>query len=233
MNQFKILSVVFLTLLITSCNKNDDQVTGVGDVMIVAKQSGTSTVYGISMYAYTLSSFESVTAVSTAEPGKTYTLKANQGYKTNFYFEMPETQFTTTKPAATTFTFSATFTNGVKQEFQDVLTDKVLPIPTLDKCEYDAVKRQLDMSWTLITDATSYSINIIDVDKLVFGSTQLKGNTKNSTISAAGNGWAIGFTPEAGRTYTVRLYAYMFEPGGKDYDLQAISFVEKEVVWGN
>lgn len=233
MNQFKILAIVLLTLLITSCNKNDDQVTGVGDVMIVAKQSGTGTVYGISMYAYTLSSFESVTAVSTAEPGKTYTLKANQGYKTNFYFETPETQFTTTKPAATTFDFSATFTNGVKQDFQDVLTDKVLPIPTLDKCEYDDVKHQLDMSWTLITDATSYSINIIDGDELVFRSIELKNNIKTSVISTTGTGWAVGFTPEAGKTYTVRLFAYMFEAGGDAYNIQALSFVEKQVVWGN
>ncbi|MDO9615969.1 MAG: hypothetical protein Q7J86_15785 [Bacteroidota bacterium] len=233
MNQFKILAVVLFSLLITSCNKNDEQVTGVGDVMIVAKQSGANTAYGLSFYAYTLSSFESVSVVSVAEPGKTYTLKANQGYKTNFYFETPETQFTTTKPAAATFDFSATFTNGVKQDFQDVLTDKVLPIPTLDKCEYDAAKHQLDMSWTLIADASSYSINILYGDEMVFGSTELKGNIKNSTISAAGNGWAVGFTPEAGKTYTVRLYAYMFEPGGDAYNIQAISFVEKEVVWGN
>jgi predicted small secreted protein len=233
MRHLKIFAVVLFSLLITSCNKNDDQVTGVGDVMIVAKQSGENIVYGISMYAYTLSSFESVTAVSTVETGKTYTLKANQGYKTNFYFETPETQFTATKPAAATFDFSATFTNGVKQDFQDILTDKVLPIPTLDKCEYDEIKHQLDMSWTLIADVASYSINIIDGDELVFGSTELKNNIKTSVISAAGTGWAIGFTPEAGKTYTVRLFAYMFEPGGDAYNIQAVSFVEKEVVWGN
>ena len=233
MKQLKIFAAVLLSLVIISCNKNDDQVTGIGDVMIVAKQSGTSTVYGISMYAYTLSSFESVSVVSTAETDKTYSLKANQGYKTNFYFETPETQFATTKPAAATFDFTASFTNGFKQDFQDVLTDKVLPIPTLDKCEYDEVKNQLDMSWTLITDATSYSINIIDGDELVFRSIELKNNIKTSVISAAGTGWAVGFTPEAGKTYTVKLFAYMFEPGGDAYNIQAVSYVEKEVVWGN
>ena len=188
---------------------------------------------GVQTCALPICSFESVTAVSTSESGKTYTLKANQGYKTNFYFETPEAQFTTTKPAAATFDFSAIFTNGLKQDFQDVLTEKVLPIPTLDKCEYDEVKHQLDMSWTLIADATSYSINIIDGDELVFRSIELKSNIKTSVISAAGTGWAVGFTPEAGKTYTVRLYAYMFETGGDAYNIQAVSFVEKGVVWGN
>lgn len=233
MKHLKFFAALLLSLVILSCNKNDDQVTGVGDVMIVAKQLGANTVYGISMYAYTLSSFESVSVVSTAETGKTYSLKANQGYKTNFYFETPETQFTTTKPAAATFDFSASFTNGVKQNFQDVLTDKVLPIPTMDKCEYDVAKHQLEMNWTLITDATSYSINIIDGDELVFRSIELKNNVKTSVISAAGTGWAVGFTPETGKTYTVKLFAYMFETGGDAYNIQAVSFVEKEVVWGN
>ncbi len=233
MKHLKFFAALLLSLVILSCNKNDDQVTGVGDVMIVAKQLGANTVYGISMYAYTLSSFESVSVVSTAETGKTYSLKANQGYKTNFYFETPETQFTTTKPAAATFDFSASFTNGVKQNFQDVLTDKVLPIPTMDKCEYDVAKHQLEMNWTLLADAGSYSINIIDGDELVFRSTELPGNIKTSVISAAGSGWAVGFTPVAGKTYTVKLFAYMFETGGDAYNIQAVSFVEKEVVWGN
>ena len=233
MKQFKFFAAVLLALVIISCNKNDEQVTGVGDVMIVAKQSGSNIIYGLSMYAYTLSSFESVSVVSTAESGKTYTLKTNQGYKTNFYFETPESQFTTTKPSAATFDFSATFTNGVKQNFQDVLTDKVLPIPAMDKCEYDAAKHQLDMSWTLHPDATSYSINIIDGTNLVFVSTELKNGIKTSYISAAGSGWAVGFNPVAGKTYTVKLFAYMFEPGGDSYNIQAVSYAEKAVVWGN
>jgi len=233
MKQLNFFAAVLLSLIIVSCNKNDEQVTGVGDVMIVAKQSGSNTFYGLSMYTYTLSSFESVSAVSTGEPGKTYTLKANQGYKTNFYFETPESQFKATKPAAATFTFSASFTNGIKQDFQDVLTDKVLPIPTMDKCGYDAVKHQLEMSWTLLPDAGSYSINIIDGDNLVFGSTELRNGIKTSYISAAGSGWAVGFNPVAGKTYTVKLFAYMFEPGGDAYNIQAVSYAEKAVVWGN
>lgn len=90
MKQLNFLVVVLLALIITSCNKSDEKANGEGDALIIAKHSGTNTVYGITLYAYTFSSFQSVTAVNSNETGKTYILKSNQGYKTNFYYETPE-----------------------------------------------------------------------------------------------------------------------------------------------
>jgi hypothetical protein len=232
MKQLRILAIVMTVILMTSCNKKDEQATGVGDVLIVSKLSGTNVVYGISIYAYTFSSFESVKAVSSADAGKSYTLKANQGYKTNFYYETPESEFTTTKPIASTYNFTATFSNGVTQTFQNVLTDEALPIPTFEKCEYSAANYQLELKWTLIENASSYSINIFDDSKLVFGSPELANTQNLYAISAAGGGWAAGFTPEFGKTYTVRLFAYLYEPKGGAYNIQATSMADKTAVWG-
>lgn len=220
-------------ILMTACNKSNDQATGIGDVLIVAKQSGPNIVYGISIYAYTLSSFASVNVVSSADPGKTYTLKSNQGFKTSFYYEMPESEYTITKPVASTYSFSATFENGVAQTFQNILSDKVLPIPTIEKCEYNVTDHLLEVKWTLMNDASSYAINILDGSKIVFGSTELKNTVGNYSISTSGGGWAIGFTPENGKTYAVRLFAYLYEPGGGAYNIQSTSITEKTVVWGN
>ena len=233
MKQLIILAILMAAILMVSCNKNDNQATGVGDVLIVAKQSGANTVYGISMYAYSLSPFASVSTVSSADPGKTFILKANQGYKTSFYYETPDNQFTTTKPAVATFTFSAIFENRVTQEFQNTLTDKVLPIPTFIKCEYNIVDRRLDVKWTLINGASSYSLSIFDGSTLVFGSAELKKSDGTYSINATGGGWAVGFKPENGKTYTVHLFAYLYEPGGGVYNIQATSIAEKTVVWGN
>jgi hypothetical protein len=233
MKQLRIFAILMTVFLMAACNKSADQSTGAGDVMIVAKQSGPKVVYGISIYAYTLSSFSSVSVVSSADPGKTYTLKANQGYKTSFYYETPEAEFTATKPAAATFNFSATFENGVNQTFQNILTDKVLPIPTFENCVYNATTHQLEVKWTLIQDASSYSVSILDDSKLVFGSFELPNTQNMLAVSAAGNGWATGFTPESGKTYTIRLYAYLHETTVALYNMQSTSIVEKTVVWGN
>lgn len=232
MKQFKLIAIVILTLLITSCNKNEDQATGVGDVLIVAKKSGANTVYGISLYAYTFSNFTSVSAVNSIESGTTYTLKSNQGFKTNFYCETPDAAFTTTKPAASTFNFSAVFENGATQVFQDVLSDKVLPLPVFEKCEYNTLKRQLDVSWTAVTDADSYAINILDGTTLVFGSTELANTVKLYSVSANGGGWAADFIPVSGKTYNVRLLAFLYEPQGSAYNVQATSVSETTMIWG-
>lgn len=233
MKQIKILPVLLSVFLLTSCIDDDNTPVGVGDVLIVSKQIGNSTAYGISIYAYSLSSFESVKAVSQADPAKTYTLKANQGYKTNFYFELPESEYTTTKPAATTYDFTATFSDGSTQLFQDVLTDKVLPLPIIEKCAYNTTIHALEIAWTLIDNASSYAINILDGETLVFGTTELKPTNKTYSVRADGGGWATGFTPQSGKTYTVKVFAYMYEAGGNSFNIQSTSISEKTVVWGD
>ncbi len=233
MRQLEIFTIVLLSVLLASCNKDSKEATGVGDVLVVAKNVGGSTVYGISIYAYTFSSFQSVTVANNSVADHTYTLKSNQGYKTNFYYETTGAEFTATKPDAATYKFSAVFENGTTDEFEDILTDKVLAPPTVTKCEYNATKHMLETTWTALTNADSYAINIFDGSTAVFGSTELANTVKTYSVSASGAGWASGFTPESGKTYTVRLYAFLYEPNGDSYNVQATSFAEMSAQWGN
>jgi len=224
--------LVLITLFLASCNKSKDEGSGTGDAIIVAKQSGTNTVYGLSLYAYSFSPFQSVKVASSADATKTYNLKANQGYKTNFAYEAPNAEFTTTKPVASTFNFSAVFENGVTDVFQDDLTDKVLAVPTIEKSVYDATTTELTTTWLSVTDADSYAINILDGSTLVFGSLELANTIKTYTLSSTSSGWVTGVTPVVGKTYTLRLNAYLYEPKGNTYNMQAVSMAEKQITWG-
>lgn len=233
MNPIKIFAVLFLSLTLFSCNKNADTATGVGDALVVTRQIGGQTVYGISLYAYTFSSFNTVTATTSADPGKIYTLKANQGYATNFLYETPDAEYSTTQPTAMTFNFSATFKNSATDEFQDLLSDQVLDLPNLTKCEYNSTTHQLEMDWDLLTNADSYAITIMNGTTMVFGSTELAKTIKGYAVKTTGTGWANGFTPESGKTYTVRLMAFEYEPNGDAYNVQATSVTQTTAVWGN
>jgi len=232
MKQLKIFLVLFFSIYLVSCNKEETQPTGVGDALIVTKKVGANTVYGLSFYAYTFSSFKTVNVNNVAAPEKSYTLKSNQNYSTNFYFETPDADFTTTKPVAATYNFSAVFGNGSANEFQDVLTDKALAVPAIEKCEFNSTKGMLDISWAALTDADSYAINILDGSTVVFGSIELANTIKSYSISANGGGWLNGFTPVAGKTYKVKLLAFLYEPLGSSYNVQATSFSESTAVWG-
>ncbi|MGE5394518.1 MAG: hypothetical protein ACM3P1_07210 [Candidatus Saccharibacteria bacterium] len=230
MKQLKILFILLAVVLATSCNK-EEQVTGVGDVLIVAKKSGSDTVYGISLYAYTFSSFSSVSAVGPSNSHNTYTLKSMNG---TFGYETPDSEFSTAKPAAGTYTFTATFDNGVKQVFDNTLLDAVLPIPTFEKCAYNKLTQQLEVKWQLLNGATSYAINILDGSKIVFASQPLRNVTSPSfAIRSTPGGWAQNYVPEDGKTYTVRLFAYMYEPNGGSYNVQCVSMADSNMVWGN
>ena len=221
-----------ITTVLASCNKGQDEGSGTGDAIIVAKKSGTNTVYAVSLYAYSFSPFQSVKVTSSADATKTYNLKANQGYKTNFAYEAPDAEFTTTKPVASTFNFSAVFENGVTDVFQDDLTDKVLAVPTIEKSVYDATTTELTTTWLSVTDADSYAINILDGSTLVFGSLELANTIKTFTLSSTSSGWITGITPVIGKTYTLRLNAYLYEPKGNTYNMQAVSMAEKQITWG-
>lgn len=234
MKLFKIFGFIMTMFIMVSCNKSDNQATGVGDAIIVSKKSGANIVYGLSLYAYTYSSFSSVRVVAETDPAKTYTLKDNQGFKTNFYFETPESEFSTTKPLASVYNFSASFENGVKQEFQNTLTADVLPIPSFEKCAYNVVGHKLEINWPLLNGATSYSIIVLDDTEIVFSSGEIKSpKTGAFALLTTGSGWASGFTPANGKTYKVRLFAYMYEPVGGNYNIQNISIADTTAVWGN
>lgn len=239
MKLLRILAIFLAALLISSCEK-DEKATGVGDALVVVKKSGSNTVYGISLYAYTFSTFTSVSAVSSAEPEKTYTLKS---IKSNFAYETPENAYSTTKPAAATFNFLATFENGVQQEFQNTLTADVLPVPTIERCEYNETYERLEVNWEIITKAASYAINIFDGSRIVFASNEIKAydliDPKTNlpvgayAIRPMGGGWEAGFVPTSGKTYTVRLFAYLYEPQGGYYNIQCVSMADTNIVWGN
>lgn len=233
MNKIKLATVLLLSLLIVSCNKSEDVATGVGDVIIFAKKSGSETVYGLLIYAYTFSEFENVKVTLASDPNSSYTLKSNQGFKTTFFYETPTTAMTGNKPAAGTYNFTASFVNGATDEFQDILTDKVLAVPTISKSDYSLTKGMLEVEWAPLTDATTYSIQILDGTTQVFASTELGNAVKAYSISANGGGWAAGFTPESGKSYTLRLFAYLYEENGNSYNLQSSAMAEKSITWGS
>jgi hypothetical protein len=233
MNSLRAIAIVFLSFLIASCNKEDNQASGIGDAVIVTKKSGVNDVYGLSLYAYTFSSFKTVSATSSAESGKTYTLKANQGYKTNFLYETPDSDFTTVKPAAATFNFSAVFENGVTQEFQNVLSDKVLSPAIIDTCQWNSSKQLLRLTWKPVTGAESYAINIMDGNTLAYSSPELPTTLNAVWLSSQLNGWTSGNAPVSGKTYKVLVFSYLLETTKSAYNLQCVSIGEHDAVWGD
>lgn len=231
MKRLNLVLLVIVVVILASCLKTEDQASGTGDAIVVTKKIGNNTVYGLSLYAYTFSAFKSVTVSSSADASKTYTLSANQGYKSSFYYETPDVDYSPQPPSASTYNFTAVFDNGSTANFQDVLSDKVLPVPIVEKMEFDATKNSLKVTWTKITNADSYAINILDGQKIIFSSAELSPALTSYTISATGTGWASGSPPVNGKNYTVKLFAFLYESGANAYNVQASAITEASTTW--
>lgn len=233
MKRLTFLTIGLLSiLLLGSCSK-DEEATGIGDAIIISKKTESETIYGLAFYAYTFSSFKTVEATCNNAPAKIYKLESNQGYSTNFYYEMPESEYTTTRPVATTVNFAAVFENGVVQSFQDELSGNILSPLTVNKCKFNTTENHLETTWALSSSASSYSVNILDGTTVVFRGTELANTVGSLNISSSTSGWKTDYTPVTGKTYTIRFSAYLYESSANNaYNLQSISFTDKTVKWG-
>jgi len=235
MKNYKILILIILVALSSSCNKDNGDSSVVGDAIVVAKKSGTNTVYAIAYYAYAYSPLKSVTVQSMADPTNKVALASNGLYTTNFLREPTDADFTTTKPTTDTFTFSAVFESGKTYETENVITSDVLAPITIESCKYNIDKSYLEFSWTPLTNADSYVFTVLDDSgNTVFRSNEIASTaTTNGYLTASASGWSSGH-PVTGKTYTVKIYAYKYEDSTKpnSYHIQATSFSEAKVVWG-
>ncbi len=235
MKQLKIITLILLVAFASSCNKDSGDSTVVGDAVIVSKRSETNTVvYGVALYAYAFSTLKTVTAVSSVDPTETISLKANGAYTYNFLKEPSDSEYSATKPAAATYTFSSVFDSGTTYECQDVLTSDALVPVTFEKCLYNTTKSYAEFSWTALTNADSYAIQILDkTGTIVFNSSELSSSVITGTLSASTSGWSSGF-PVNGETYTVRIYAFKYEDSTKanSYQVQSTSVSDATIVWG-
>jgi len=232
MKQFNFLLLLLVIAVVTSCSKSDEQASGAGDAIIVSKKIDGNVVYGVSLYAYTYSEFKSVTAVGSANTSKTYTLKSNQGYKTSFYYDAPDAEFSSIPPQASTYTFSAVFQNGDIQTFDDVLTSQVLPVPVVTTMVYSSSGKTLTVSWNTVPLADSYAVSLTDENNhVVYSSDAFSKSLTSYSIPTSGTGWISSTSAIDGKTYKLKLFAFAYESEVDFYNVQATSFDEKSIVW--
>lgn len=234
MKQLKIFTLILMVVFLSSCNKDSDDSSVVGDAIIVSKRSGTEVVYGVALYAYAFSSIKTATAVNSISPSEAIPLAANGSYSYNFYKEPSDSEYSVTVPGASIYTFSGVFDSGATFECQDILTSNALVPVTFEKCEYNTASSYAELSWTALANADSYIIYVVDESgTIVFRSSELSNTVVSGTLNSSASGWTSGY-PINGATYTVKIYAFEYEDSSNinSYQLQSTSISESTLVWG-
>jgi len=233
MRQLKFIFLVLLVAFSAACNKESNDPEFEGDTVYVSRRSGTNVVYGVAFYANSIRSLKSVNVVSSANPSATVSLSVNGNDSYSFLKEPIESEYSTTKPVASTYTFNAVFDNGGTSESKDVQTSDVLAPVTFEKCLYNTTNANAELGWTALTNASSYVIQIIsETGMVVFNSSELANTITSGTLSASAGGWTSGY-PKTGDHYTVRIYAFEYENASTTtYQMQASSISDTPIVWG-
>jgi hypothetical protein len=233
MEKLRIIFFILLVAFYTSCNKESNNSTIEGDAVILSKRSGTDVVYGVALYAQSAGVLKTVTAVNSADPSKTISLTPSGGGTYYFIKEPTDSEYSTTKPKATTYIFNAVFDDGTTNEFRDILTADVIDPVTFEKCQYNATNSYAEISWTALANANSYVISVINnLGTTVFKSSEVPYTITSGTLSSSASGWTSGY-PNSGETYTIRIYAYKYEDAVTgNYQLQANSISDATLVWG-
>jgi hypothetical protein len=231
----KIILFVFSALLIgfTSCNNDDPDPEGFGDVFIISKLEAAvdeseepTVVYGLYIGAGALNGTPS--SVSATVGSTSYTLEKDNDTG-GFSYESDE--YSTELPAEGTYTLSYTFPSGDITTSANVLTDDVLIPANITSCAF--ADNKIEVEWDAVEDADVLYVQLKDDDgESVFSSTgYLDGDETEYTISTTAGSWKSGYEMNDGETYTVEVIALLAENATSNY-LQAQSTASSTVVWG-
>jgi hypothetical protein len=235
MKSVKTIFFLLVLSLAISCNdKDEENTTLIGDVVVVSKKSGDNTVYALAYYAYAFTNLKSV-KVTEAGSSNLVDLVLSGAYMNNYFVKEPtDADFLTTKPSAGTFTFDAEFETGSTNVAQDILTSDIIDPVTIETCQYSVTNSRAEFKWTALTGADSYSIGIFDASgNTVFMSNPITNTYTNVYLDANASGW-ISNQPVIGETYTVRIFAFKYEDSNNfdSGNIQSTSYSQATMVWG-
>ncbi|MCL3779869.1 hypothetical protein EMN47_05635 [Prolixibacteraceae bacterium JC049] len=135
-----------------------------------------------------------------------------------------------------------------KYQFQANVTKKNITIKNIDELYGDKLglikpkaiavnKDKLNVTWDLLKDADAYRIKLFSSEgKLLFRSPVLKNKDKVFAFNKHSRGWMAVEKATKGKKYKMELSAIRFEKAFKTksdrgFNVQCISFCEKEITW--
>ncbi len=230
----KAFAMLVASASLVSCIEDSDELSANGDAFVVVQKVGQDTLMGLGLHAFSWVEFTSVTVAPPDNSALRYNLAAYQGYKQDFYWETPITEYDSDLPLAGDYLFSAVFTDGQTLAFSDKLAAGYLNPPLIKSCVYENGTGQVKVEWGSLANAQSYNVKLIDAEGIIrFVSPEYNSATTDYAFSKNTQGWQSTEYPASGDVVTIEVAAYLKENGPSDANLQCISKAGKVITWGN
>lgn len=239
-NVLVVLLVAVLGVFV-SCRKDDklsptNFAKGLSpEVVLMVKNNNGKPLYAINYYAYCSVAMKTPKVISPDQKDTVGLVKDNkQGMRCVKI--AAEKEYKETLPLFGVYDFETLVT---KKELlikgQDELYNEKLKVITVK--DVTVKEGKIDISWDVLKDADAYRIKLVSLaGRSLYKSPVLTDKTQNYAFNKITRGWMTAFKPTKGKKYKVELSAIRFEKAYKnksnrEYNVQCISFDEKEIVW--
>lgn len=230
----KIGSILFATVVITSCIDPDVDPIGFGDAYVLVEINGRDTLKGLGLHAFSYSEFSSVFVNLSSDESKVYTLQPYMNYHQDFVWNTPRNQFKKELPEAGDYVFNATFKTGQTYTFYDRLYSTIVYPPKITKCQYVTANERVNVEWETVANADTYNVKLLNANgDVLFVSQVLNRITDNFLFNKNSQGWQTSSYPANGQELMVEVSAYLVEVGARNTELQSIGKSRYPLVWGN
>lgn len=224
---FILFSLFGVTMLLSSCQQEDNLHIAYGDAIVQSFKSGDSVVYATCYYAYSYEKMKHA-SVSSTDGSISIPLDSTAFRYTFSYF--PDTSdYKTNKPSPQEFVFKVVFDNGLEYETTDTLEQNVMLPPVLTKNQFDTIDIRLNLAWNNVEYAHQYRVVLEnEAGEVVFQSDFLSASQPGFSITSSSDGWFTGKIPVRGEKFRPVVLAYQYEKNVSAFDVQSISFARED-----
>lgn len=238
-----VLVVLLVAVLgvFVSCSKDDklsptNFAKGLSpEVVLMVKNNNGKPLYAVNYYAYCSVTMKKPKVTSPDKKNTVNLVKDNKQGMRYVKIATPK-EYKETLPLFGVYDFETLVTKkDLLIKGQDELYNEKLGVISVKNVKVKQGKT--DISWDLLKDADAYRVKLFSLaGRLLYRSPVLTDKTQNYAFNKITRGWMTAFKPTKGKKYKVELSAIRFEKAYKNksnrgYNVQCISFDEKEIVW--
>ncbi len=227
----KFLLLAAFAFILGGCLRDDPELSGFGDAFIRVEVSGSDTLYGIGLHAFSYTNFSSV-EVNIGEI--IYILAPYLEYRQDFVFETPKEELTTIRPQEGEYIFNALYPDGRSMVFSDRLYTSFARPVRITECRFNRDTNVAEIAWLADKRNDAYNIKVFNAEgDLLFVSLLYNNDSDYYAFGRNTQGWQTSNLPLAGQELLVEISAYLNQPDTKGEKLQSIAFSRHSLIWFN
>jgi|GEM_PF-3150333 len=235
-NYLKLLVLLFVpALLLTSCNKDDDELTVYANAVFVKKEIDGSAKVGLNYY---VTANKGLKSVSVKTPNySTVTLSKSSSSNYIFLKEAADSEYSIyPTPGTGYYTFTVISEGGDSLTIKDhQKTFTNISIANIDSIGYSSSKG-LYIDWDSIAGANSYQVQLLDSadeTSYVFTGVEQKVSYSYSYLLPGNSNWGTwNSSPQSGKPYRLKIYGRVYDADATvALDLQELSIKDTVITW--